>query len=191
MPIVRAAATRHKRVNVASRAPLDSKMTMPGTCGSGAETYAGALIDIQGVAGREDGPVSASRPKRILIGKVGLDGHDRGAKFIVRALRNAGYEVIYTGIRRTPEQIVRTAVDEDVDAIGLSLLSGAHNELFARVAELLAQEDAQSIALFAGGIIPEKDVPHLESLGFRRVFTPGTPLAEILTALEEELSNRE
>ena len=81
--------------------------------------------------------MDTGRPKRILIGKVGLDGHDRGAKFIVRALRNAGYEVIYTGIRRTPEQIVRTAIDEDVDAIGLSLLSGAHNELFARVAELL------------------------------------------------------
>ena len=130
---------------------------------------------------------SASRPKRILIGKVGLDGHDRGAKFIVRALRNAGYEVIYTGIRRTPEQIVRTAVDEDVDAIGLSLLSGAHNELFARVASLLEQEGAQTITLLAGGIIPEKDIPHLKSLGFRRVFTPGTPLSEILAALDEEL----
>lgn len=132
--------------------------------------------------------MDAGRPKRILIGKVGLDGHDRGAKFIVRALRNAGYEVIYTGIRRTPEQIVRAAVDEDVDALGLSLLSGAHNELFARVAELLKEEGAQSIALFAGGIIPERDIPHLKSLGFRRVFTPGTPLSEILSVLEEELS---
>jgi methylmalonyl-CoA mutase C-terminal domain/subunit len=131
--------------------------------------------------------VHASRPKRILIGKVGLDGHDRGAKYIVRALRDAGYEVIYTGIRRTPEQIVRTAVDEDVDVIGLSLLSGAHNELFARVAELLKEEDARNIVLFAGGIVPDKDIPHLKSLGFRRVFTPGTPLSEILSALEEEL----
>ena len=134
--------------------------------------------------------MKGSRPRRILIGKVGLDGHDRGAKFIVRALRNAGYEVIYTGIRRTPEQIVRTAIDEDVDAIGLSLLSGAHNQLFARVADLLKQENAVQIALFAGGIIPEQDIPHLKSLGFRRVFTPGSGIAEILAALEEELGGR-
>ena len=134
--------------------------------------------------------MNAKVPKRILIGKVGLDGHDRGAKFIVRALRNAGYEVIYTGIRRTPEQIVHTAIDEDVDAIGLSLLSGAHNELFARVAELLQKEEARDIVLFGGGTIPQKDVAHLESLGFSRVFTPGTPLSEILTALEEELADK-
>ena len=134
--------------------------------------------------------MNAERPKRILIGKVGLDGHDRGAKFVVRALRNAGYEVIYTGIRRTPEQIVRTAVDEDVDVIGLSLLSGAHNELFARVAELLKAEGAGNIILFAGGVIPDKDIPHLRSLGFRRVFTPGSSLSEILAALEEELAAR-
>jgi methylmalonyl-CoA mutase C-terminal domain/subunit len=134
--------------------------------------------------------MDAGQPKRILIGKVGLDGHDRGAKFIVRALRNAGYEVIYTGIRRTPEQIVRTAVDEDVDAIGLSLLSGAHKELFTRVAELLKAEDAAGIMLFAGGIIPERDIPYLNSLGFRHVFTPGIPLAEILAALETEFAGR-
>ena len=134
--------------------------------------------------------MTAGRPKRILIGKVGLDGHDRGAKFLVRALRNAGYEVIYTGIRRTPEQIVRTAVDEDVDVIGLSLLSGAHNELFARVVELLREEDAEHIILFAGGTIPEKDIPHLQSLGFRQVFTPGAPLSEILSALDRELAAR-
>jgi methylmalonyl-CoA mutase C-terminal domain/subunit len=129
--------------------------------------------------------------KRILIAKVGLDGHDRGAKFIVRALRDAGYEVIYTGIRRTPEEIVRTAIDEDVDAVGLSLLSGAHNELFARVAERLKAEDARSVALFAGGTIPDKDIPYLTSLGFRRVFTPGSALSEILSALEEELDPKE
>jgi methylmalonyl-CoA mutase C-terminal domain/subunit len=134
--------------------------------------------------------VNAARPKRILIGKVGLDGHDRGAKVIVRALRNAGYEVIYTGIRRTPEQIVRTAIDEDVDAIGLSTLSGAHNELFARVAELLAAEGVTDIFLFAGGIIPDRDIPALKELGFRRVFTPGCPLADILAGLEQELQDR-
>ena len=135
--------------------------------------------------------MNAQTPKRILIGKVGLDGHDRGAKFLIRALRDAGYEVIYTGIRRTPEQIVRTAIDEDVDVIGLSLLSGAHNELFARVTELLKDEGAEDIILVAGGTIPEKDIPHLEALGFRHVFTPGTPLSEILSALEQELTNRE
>jgi methylmalonyl-CoA mutase C-terminal domain/subunit len=139
----------------------------------------------------KDCAVNSNRPRRILIGKVGLDGHDRGAKFIVRALRNAGYDVIYTGIRRTPEQIVRTAIDEDVDAIGLSLLSGAHNELFGRVASLLKQENAETIILFAGGIIPDKDVEHLKSLGFRRVFTPGSPLSEILAALDEELGTKE
>jgi methylmalonyl-CoA mutase C-terminal domain/subunit len=132
--------------------------------------------------------VNTKIPRRILIGKVGLDGHDRGAKFIVKALRNAGYEVIYTGIRRTPEQIVRTAIDEDVDVIGLSLLSGAHKELFARVVELLKNEGAEKIILFGGGTIPQKDIPDLKSLGFRRVFTPGTPLSEILGALEEELA---
>lgn len=131
--------------------------------------------------------MDGSRTKRILIGKVGLDGHDRGAKFIVRALRNAGYEVIYSGIRRTPEQIVRTAVDEDVDVIGISLLSGAHNELLARVAELLCEEDAGNIVLFAGGTIPDRDIPHLKSLGFKWVFTPGATLASILSALDEEL----
>ncbi len=134
--------------------------------------------------------MSAGKPKRILIGKVGLDGHDRGAKFIVRALRNAGYEVIYTGIRKTPEQIVRTALDEDVDAIGLSLLSGAHLELFQRIADLLKEQDAQSIALFAGGTIPDKDIPRLESMGFRDVFTPGTALSDILAAIEETFASK-
>ena len=136
----------------------------------------------------ESNGVNTETAKRVLIGKVGLDGHDRGAKFIVRALRDAGYEVIYTGIRRTPEQIVRTAVDEDVDVIGLSLLSGAHNELFARVADLLKEEGAEKIILFGGGTIPQKDLPLLKSLGFRRVFTPGTSMSEILGALEEEIA---
>jgi methylmalonyl-CoA mutase C-terminal domain/subunit len=135
--------------------------------------------------------VNAHPPKRILIGKVGLDGHDRGAKFLMRALRDAGYEVIYTGIRRTPEQIVRTAVDEDVDVVGLSLLSGAHNELLSRVAELLKEEGADDMVLLAGGIIPDNDVPHLAALGFRHVFTPGVPMSEILSTLQQELSSRE
>jgi methylmalonyl-CoA mutase C-terminal domain/subunit len=135
--------------------------------------------------------MNARTPKRVLIGKVGLDGHDRGAKFLMRALRDAGYEVIYTGIRRSPEQIVRTAIDEDVDVIGLSLLSGAHNELLARVAKLVKEEGAEDVLLLAGGTIPQKDIPHLTALGFKHVFTPGTPLSEILAALEQELANRE
>ncbi len=135
--------------------------------------------------------MNAHPPKRILIGKVGLDGHDRGAKFLIRALRDAGYEVIYTGIRRTPEQIVRTAIDEDVDVIGLSLLSGAHNELFARVTELLKEEGVEDMVLLAGGTIPEKDIPHLKALGFRHVFTPGATTSEILSTLQQELSSRE
>ena len=135
--------------------------------------------------------VNAQTPKRILIGKVGLDGHDRGAKLLIRALRDAGYEVIYAGIRRTPEQIVRTAIDEDVDVVGLSLLSGAHNDLLARVAELLNEEGAEDMVLLAGGTIPEKDMPHLAALGFRHVFTPGAPLSKILSALEQELTSPE
>jgi methylmalonyl-CoA mutase C-terminal domain/subunit len=127
----------------------------------------------------------------VLVAKVGLDGHDRGAKYIVKALRNAGYDVIYTGIRRTPEQIVQAAIDEDVDVIGLSLLSGAHKELFARVAEGLDKEGVKDAILVAGGIIPEQDIPYLKSLGFRRVFTPGTPFADIAAALDEELADRD
>ncbi|HET7909193.1 MAG TPA: cobalamin B12-binding domain-containing protein, partial [Nitrospira sp.] len=101
----------------------------------------------------------AVAPMRILIGKVGLDGHDRGVKLIARALRDAGMEVIYTGLHQTPEQVVSTAIQEDVDAIGLSILSGAHNTLFRRVLELLKDQDAQDVVLFGGGIIPDEDIP--------------------------------
>jgi methylmalonyl-CoA mutase C-terminal domain/subunit len=128
---------------------------------------------------------------RVLIGKVGLDGHDRGAKVIVKALRNAGYDVIYTGIRRTPEQIVRTAIDEDVDVIGLSMLSGAHNELLAQVKELLEKEGGADVILMAGGIIPDQDIPYLNSIGFETVFTPGTPFAVILSKLAEAIARRD
>ncbi|MEK7236767.1 MAG: cobalamin B12-binding domain-containing protein, partial [Nitrospirota bacterium] len=105
----------------------------------------------------------AAPPIRILIGKVGLDGHDRGVKLVARALRDAGMEVIYTGLHQTPEQVVNTAIQEDVDAIGLSVLSGAHNTLFARVLELLEAEGAQHIVLFGGGIIPDDDLPKLKA----------------------------
>jgi isobutyryl-CoA mutase small subunit len=122
----------------------------------------------------------AVTPLRILIGKVGLDGHDRGVKLIARALRDAGMEVIYTGLHQTPEQVVSMAVQEDVHAIGLSILSGAHNTLFRRVLELLKEQDASNIVLFGGGIIPDEDLPALKAAGVRALFRPGTPMNEIV-----------
>jgi methylmalonyl-CoA mutase C-terminal domain/subunit len=118
-------------------------------------------------------------PRRILIAKPGLDGHDRGAKVIVRALREAGNEVIYTGLHQSPEQIVSAAIDEDVDAIGLSVMSGAHMTLLPRVVELLEERDADDITVFGGGIVPDEDRAALKELGVRAIFTPGTSLAEI------------
>jgi len=122
----------------------------------------------------------ATTPLRILIGKVGLDGHDRGVKLIARALRDAGMEVIYTGLHQTPEQVVSTAIQEDVDAIGLSILSGAHNTLFRRILELLKEQDAEDIALFGGGIIPDEDIPTLTAAGVKALFRPGTSMQEIV-----------
>ncbi|MBK8276461.1 MAG: cobalamin B12-binding domain-containing protein [Nitrospira sp.] len=122
----------------------------------------------------------ASIPLRVLIGKVGLDGHDRGVKLIARALRDAGMEVIYTGLHQTPEQVVSTAIQEDVDAIGLSILSGAHNTLLRRILELLKERDAEDIALFGGGIIPDEDVPTLTAVGVKALFRPGTSMQEIV-----------
>ena len=124
---------------------------------------------------------------RVVIAKPGLDGHDRGAKIVARALRDAGVEVIYTGLHQTPEQIVQTAIQEDADAIGLSVLSGAHMTLFARVLELLAERDAADIAVFGGGIIPEADMPELAEMGVARVFTPGATTAEIITWVRDNL----
>jgi len=119
-------------------------------------------------------------PLRIVVAKPGLDGHDRGAKVVARALRDAGMEVIYTGLHQTPEQIVQTAIQEDADAVGLSVLSGAHLTLFARVVELLREAGAGDIVVFGGGIIPEDDIGQLEALGVRMVFTPGAPMREIV-----------
>jgi methylmalonyl-CoA mutase C-terminal domain/subunit len=127
---------------------------------------------------------------RILIGKPGLDGHDRGARYVAALLRDAGYEVIYTGIRRTPEEVVEAAIQEDVQAIGLSLLSGAHNVLFRRVIELLREKGADDIVVFGGGTIPDKDVPGLLALGVKAIFTPGASAAEILATLERLLKER-
>ena len=120
---------------------------------------------------------------RVLIAKPGLDGHDRGAKVIARALRDSGMEVIYTGLRQTPEQIVSAAVQEDVDAIGLSILSGAHNVLFPEIMRLLKEEGAEDIVVFAGGIIPEQDIPKLKQMGIREIFLPGTPTSAAVEAI--------
>jgi methylmalonyl-CoA mutase, C-terminal domain len=125
------------------------------------------------------GPRSAA-PLRIVVAKPGLDGHDRGAKVVARALRDAGMEVIYTGLHQTPEQIVATALAEDADAIGLSVLSGAHMTLFAKVIELLRQADAEDIVVFGGGIIPEADRETLAEMGVAEVFTPGAKMSDIV-----------
>ncbi|MBN1149665.1 cobalamin B12-binding domain-containing protein [candidate division WOR-3 bacterium] len=122
--------------------------------------------------------------KRILIAKPGLDGHDRGAKYVARALKDAGYEVIYTGIRQTPESIVNTAIQEDVNFIGLSLLSGAHNELFPLVVEILKQKGSDDIIVFGGGVIPTEDFDFLKSKGIKAIFTPGTKMQEIIDFIE-------
>ncbi|GAA2685738.1 cobalamin B12-binding domain-containing protein [Actinoplanes palleronii] len=117
---------------------------------------------------------------RVVVAKPGLDGHDRGAKVVARALRDAGMEVVYTGLHQTPEQIVETAIQEDADAVGLSVLSGAHMTLFRRVLQLLAEREATDIVVFGGGIIPEGDIAELESLGVAKVFTPGATTASII-----------
>ena len=122
---------------------------------------------------------------RVLIAKPGLDGHDRGAKVVARALRDAGFEVIYTGLRQTPEQIVAAAIDEDVDAVGLSLLSGAHNYLFPVVVNMLKEKGADDILVFGGGVIPEEDIPGLKAAGIAEVFTPGTPTSVTVDFLKE------
>ncbi|UCF35668.1 MAG: cobalamin B12-binding domain-containing protein [Acidobacteriota bacterium] len=131
---------------------------------------------------------STRLPKiRVLIAKPGLDGHDRGAKVVARALRDAGMEVIYTGLRQTPEQIVHAAVQEDVAAIGLSILSGAHLHLFQRVTELLHQNSADDILVFGGGIIPDEDIPKLKEMGVAAVFQPGATTGEIIEFLQSSL----
>ena len=135
--------------------------------------------------------MTAKRPPiRVLIGKPGLDGHNRGARVIVQALRDAGMEVVYTGIRKTPEQIVEAAVAEDVDAIGVSSLSGAHMTLFPRIAELLREQSAGDVLLFCGGIIPDEDRVVLDRCGYKGIFGPDTPLATIVDFVKREARKR-
>ncbi len=128
-------------------------------------------------------------PRRIVMAKPGLDGHDRGAKVVARALRDAGHEVVYTGLHQTPEQIVETALQEDADAIGLSVLSGAHMTLFAKLMELLNASNARDIVVFGGGIIPDEDIPALQQMGVARIFTPGTTTHEITDWVEQHVGD--
>ncbi len=130
------------------------------------------------------------RKLRILVAKPGLDGHDRGAKIVARAFRDAGFEVIYTGLRQTPEQIVNAAIQEDVDAVSMSILSGAHNTLFPKVIELLKAKGADDIPVFGGGIIPEDDIPGLKAAGVLAIFTPGTSTVETIDWVKENIKPR-
>jgi methylmalonyl-CoA mutase C-terminal domain/subunit len=127
---------------------------------------------------------------RLLVGKVGLDGHDRGAKIVARALRDAGYEIIYTGLHQSAEMVVNTAIQEDVDAISLSILSGAHNYLFPRVIELLREKGCEDLPVFGGGIIPEEDIPGLKKAGVLEIFTPGSTTGEIIEWVESNIKSR-
>ncbi|HAQ41859.1 MAG TPA: methylmalonyl-CoA mutase [Clostridiales bacterium] len=127
------------------------------------------------------------RPIRVLVAKPGLDGHDRGAKVIARALRDAGMEVIYTGLRQTPEQIVAAAVQEDVDVVGLSILSGAHNYLFPRVVELMKEQGVDDVLIIGGGVIPDEDIPGLKDAGIAEVFTPGTTTTQMIEFIKANL----
>jgi methylmalonyl-CoA mutase C-terminal domain/subunit len=134
--------------------------------------------------------MATARKIRVLLAKPGLDGHDRGVKVLALALRDAGMEVIYTGLRQTPEQIATAAIQEDVDVVGLSCLSGAHNHLFPRVVELLHAQGASDILVIGGGIIPERDVPALKAQGTQEIFGPGTPTAEIVRYIQEHALKR-
>ena len=134
--------------------------------------------------------MAVSRPLRILVAKPGLDGHDRGAKVIARALRDAGFEVIYTGLHQTPEMIASAAVQEDVDGVGLSIMSGAHNTLFPAVIDALKAKGATDVVVFGGGIIPETDLDRLKGAGVSGVFTPGTTLEQIITWVRDNIRAR-
>jgi methylmalonyl-CoA mutase C-terminal domain/subunit len=139
------------------------------------------------VTRRWEGDMNPERKIRIMVAKPGLNGHDRGAKIIARGFRDAGFEVIYTGLHQTPEQIVAAAIQEDVDAIGLSSLAGAHDYLFPRVVKLLNEKGADDIVVFGGGIIPEEDIAELKTAGIREIFTPGTPIEEAVNWVRQNI----
>ncbi|KGG80622.1 cobalamin B12-binding domain-containing protein [Caloranaerobacter azorensis] len=132
----------------------------------------------------------SERPIRVLVAKPGLDGHDRGAKVIARALRDAGMEVIYTGLRQTPEQIVAAAIQEDVDVVAMSILSGAHNHLFPKVVNLLREQGAEDVLVVGGGVIPDDDIPFLKEAGISEIFTPGTPTSAVIDYIREHVKRK-
>lgn len=132
----------------------------------------------------------SNRPIRVLVAKPGLDGHDRGAKVIARALRDAGMEVIYTGLRQTPEQIVEASIQEDVDVVAMSILSGAHNHLFPRVVNLLKEKGADDMLIIGGGVIPEDDIPGLKEAGIAEIFTPGTPTSVTIDYIRNNIKRK-
>jgi methylmalonyl-CoA mutase C-terminal domain/subunit len=134
--------------------------------------------------------MNSERKIRVIVAKPGLDSHDRGAKIVARAFRDAGMEVIYTGLRQTPEQIVETALQEDVDVIGLSILSGAHMSLFPRIMDLIRKKDLQDILVFAGGIIPNEDIPALKNIGIKKVFGPGTRTDDLVNFVRENVRKK-
>jgi methylmalonyl-CoA mutase C-terminal domain/subunit len=134
--------------------------------------------------------MNKKRKIRVLVGKPGLDGHDRGARIIARAYRDGGFEVVYSGLHQTPEEIVQAAIQEDVDMIGLSSLAGAHMYLFPRVVELLKEKGADDIVVCGGGIFPEEDIPQLKKAGIKEIFTPGTPLTEVVKWVKEHVEPR-
>lgn len=130
------------------------------------------------------------RPIRVLVAKPGLDGHDRGAKLIARALRDAGMEVIYTGLRQTPEQIVAAAIQEDVDVVAMSILSGAHNHLFPKVVDLMKEQEANDVLIIGGGVIPDDDIPGLKEAGIEEIFTPGTPTTVTIDFIKNNIKRK-
>jgi methylmalonyl-CoA mutase, C-terminal domain len=150
-----------------------------------------SIVEIKGLHFKTKKENAMSERKlRILVGKPGLDGHDRGAKIIARAFRDAGFEVIYTGLHQTPEQIASAAIQEDVDCVGLSILSGAHNTLLPRVCEILGEKDAADIIVFGGGVIPDDDIPGLKAAGIKEVFTPGTSTEAIVQWVKDNVQPR-
>ena len=134
--------------------------------------------------------MNQKRKIRVLVAKPGLDGHDRGSRIIARAYRDAGFEVVYSGLHQTPEEVVQAAIQEDVDMVGLSSLAGAHMYLFPRVLELLKEKGADDIVVCGGGIFPEEDIPKLKKIGIKKIFTPGTPLGEVVNWVEENVKPR-
>ena len=181
MPAVSSAASQAPGVSGADAGAQEAAGSAGGSAGEAGASAGGSAGEAGGSAGEAGGGEAGGSSRiRVLVAKPGLDGHDRGAKVVARALRDAGMEVVYTGLHQTPEQIVDTAIQEDADGIGLSVLSGAHLTLFERVLDLLRARDAAEVVVFGGGIIPVDDIPLLKAMGVGEIFTPGTTTRDIV-----------